>query len=233
MTDVQKPIGLVGGMSWESSALYYRLLNEEAARRLGGHHNARSILYSVDYDDMLRWGTAGDWDAVADTLAEAARRLERAGAAIVLLAANSAHAVADRVQAAIGIPLLHIADPVAKAAKNAGIARIGLLGTRFTMEMDFLAGRLRGHGLDVRIPEAGDRDRLHEIIVGELTLGDVRAESRAFLGDLIDRLAGQDAQGVVVGCTELPLLTAGADFSLPAFDTATLHVQAALDFALA
>jgi aspartate racemase len=231
----QRTIGIIGGLSWEASALYYRLINEAARRALGGHHNARSVMVTVNFADVLAHGAAARWDKVAEVLADAARRLRRAGADFVLMAANTAHAVADEVASAIDVPLLHIADTTAAALTARGLRRVALVGTRFTTVPDgFYAQRLASrHGIAVTVPEDGDREALHATIVDELTRGVVRAESRKRCMAIIERLAGAGAEGVIVGCTELPLLLADAKASLPLFDTARIHAEAAVAMALA
>jgi aspartate racemase len=233
MNDRTDVIGLLGGMSWESTAIYYRALNTLAAQQLGGHHNARSLLYSFDYDELLTWGGAGEWDKVTSAMVEAARMLEDAGAAFVLLTANTAHVAADAVEAALHVPLLHIADPTGRAIAARGLTHVGLIGTRFAMELEFLTGRLKDrHGLDVRVPVAADRDRLHTIIVDELTLGEVSADSRRAVLDIAQRLVDDGAEAIIIGCTELPLLLDETDYPVPAFDTTKLHVAAAIELSL-
>lgn len=233
MTSQMKLIGLLGGMSWQSSALYYRLLNDGAHRRLGGHHNARSLLFTLDYDELDRLADAGDWQAIGEIIAAAAGSLERAGADLVLITAVTAHHVAPVVEAALDVPLLHIADPTGRAIRGAGLTRVGLLGTRHTMSMDFFPEHLRRHhGLDVITPHPAERDAVHRVIHEELTLGIVRKESRATLLAAVAGLAARGAEGIVVGCTELPLLLAMEDYPLPAFNVPLLHVEAALDLAL-
>lgn len=229
-----KLIGLLGGMSWESTAIYYRLLNTAAHRRLGGHHNARSLLYTFDFDDLYGRASTGRWDELGDLLAAGATRLEAAGADVVMLTAVTAHAVAERVEAALGIPFLHIADPTAAAIRAAGFSRVGLLATRFTMDMGFFAQRLQQrHGIEVLTPDEDDKAALHKIIIDELTAGVVRPASRARLIDLARRLGASGAEAIVLGCTELPLLAGAQDFPLPAFDVTQLHAEAAVDLALA
>lgn len=227
----QKPklIGLLGGMSWESTALYYRLLNIAAHRELGGHHNARSILFTLDYDDLNAMASLGRWDQVGEAVADAALRVEKAGAEFVMITAVTGHAVADHVEASLRVPLLHIADPTADAVKAAGFSRVGLVGTRFTMEMSFFSDRLRDrHGLEVIVPPASDRVALHRIIVEELTLGIVEDSSKQALLGIATDLATQGAQAIIVGCTELPLLLDMDDYPLPAFDVTKLHAEAAI-----
>lgn len=228
-----KLIGLLGGMSWESSALYYRLLNSAVHNRLGGHHNARSVLFTFDFDDLVSRASSGRWDELGEILADGARRVEAAGADFVMLTAGTAHAVADQVQAALRIPLLHLADPTAEAIRAAGFTRVGLLGTRFTMEMGFLAKRLGDrYGIEVLTPPEDQRATLHRIIVEELTVGKVEATSRAKLAEMADELGRQGAKAIIAGCTELPLLLDNEDYPLPAFDVTKLHAEAAVNLAL-
>lgn len=232
MQHASKIIGLLGGMSWESSALYYRLLNDAANRKLGGHHYARSILYSFDFDELLSRATAGRWEEVGDMLRGAALQVKAAGAEFLLITAVTGHAVAERVEKDLGIPLLHVADPTAEAIKKAGLSRVGLMATRFTMEMDFLTSRLRGrHGIDCLVPEAEDRTELHRIIVEELTLGIVKETSQETARRMAGKLVAKGAQGIIVGCTELPLLLKPEDYPAPAFDAVQLHVDAAIAMA--
>jgi aspartate racemase len=229
-----KTIGLIGGLSWESSALYYRLLNRGAHAALGGHHNARSVLYTVDLAEVLADAEAGRWDAVADTLIAAGKALARAGADFVLITANTAHAVAAQVGDAIGLPLLHIADPTGQAIRQQGLERVGLIGTRPTMESGFYAQRLKSSfGVEVALPSPEERADLHQVIVGELTLGRIEPAAKARCLEIVHRLQAAGAQGVVMGCTELPLLIEQRDTPVPLFDTARLHVDAALRLALA
>ncbi|ROO62442.1 aspartate racemase [Micromonospora sp. Llam0] len=226
-------IGMLGGMSWESSAHYYRLANELVRDRLGGHHSARCVLYSVDFADIERRQAAGEWDEAADLLADAARRVEAAGADLLLLCTNTMHKVADQVAAAIDIPLLHIADVTADAVRSHGLHTVGLLGTAFTMEQDFLRDRLAGHGLTVLVPDAADRKMVHSVIYDELCLGVVSESSRARYLKVIERLIAAGAQGVVLGCTEIELLVRQEDTPLLLFPTSRLHVAAAVDQAIA
>jgi aspartate racemase len=225
-------IGLVGGMSWESTALYYRLLNEEVRERLGGFHSARLVLASVDFAEVEAMQSAGDWAAAGAMLAEEARAVQAAGAECLVLCTNTMHKVADVVQAAIDVPLLHLADVTADAVRGAGIGRVALLGTRFTMEQPFYADRLRSHGVEVLVPDGEDRALVHDVIYDELVLGVVREESRAAYVEVVRRLAERGAGGVVLGCTEIELLLGPDDVDLPVFATTALHVQAAVDFAL-
>jgi aspartate racemase len=229
-----KTIGLIGGMSWESTVPYYRLINEGIKQRLGGLHSARIVLYSVDFHDIERLQHAGRWDEAGALLAAAARSLQAAGADFLVLCTNTMHKVAPAIEAAVAIPLLHIADPTAEAVKRAGIRTVGLLGTRFTMEEDFYRGRLEDrHELKVVIPDAADRDVVHRVIYDELCLGITQDASRAAYREIIGRLVAQGAQGIILGCTEIGLLVKPEDAPVPLFDTTALHAASAVEFALA
>ena len=228
-----KTIGVIGGMSWESSAEYYRLLNRHAKARLGGHHNARSLMVTVDFAQVEALQRAGDWDTLGAQMAEAALQLERGGADIVLLATNTMHRVRAAIEAVISIPFLHIADPTGQALRAAGYARAGLLGTRYTMEQAFYVGRLReAHGIEAIVPDEHDRADIHRIIYEELCHGMVDDESRRTYQRVIDSLAARGAQAVILGCTEITLLIGPGDSTLPVFDTTALHAQAAVDWAI-
>ncbi|GAB2788912.1 aspartate/glutamate racemase family protein [Halomonas shantousis] len=228
-----KTIGMIGGMSWESSLMYYRIINEQARERLGGVHSARSLMLSVDFGHVERLQHAGHWDALAEEMAEAARHLERGGADFVVLCTNTMHCLSDAITRAVDIPLLHIADPTAARIRAAGLSRVGLLGTAFTMEGDFYTGRLRErHGLEVLVPEAEDRQRVHDIIYRELVAGQIHSESRKAYRQVIARLVERGAQAVILGCTEIMLLVEAEDSAVPLFDTTALHAQAALEYAL-
>nr|WKF56478.1 Putative racemase YgeA [Paraburkholderia busanensis] len=228
-----KTIGVIGGMSWESSAEYYKLLNRYAKARLGGHHNARSLLLTVDFADVEALQRAGDWDALGQQMADAARRLERGGADVVMLATNTMHRVYEAIEQAIDVPFLHIADPTGQALRAAGVERVGLLGTRYTMEQTFYTGRLReGHGLETLVPDEAERADVHRIIYDELCHGNVRDESRAVYQRVIEGLAARGAQAVILGCTEITLLIKPEDSALPVFDTTALHAQAAVEWAI-
>jgi amino-acid racemase len=230
----QAVIGLIGGMSWESSAEYYRVINREVRNRLGGVHSARSLMWSVDFGEIERLQHAGDWDELTNRMKDAAIRLERGGADFVLLCTNTMHLMADAIAESIDIPLLHIADPTAEKIKAAGFRKVGLLGTAFTMEQDFYRGRLeKVFGLEVLVPEADDRRVVHEIIYKELVAGEVRAESRTAYREVIARLVAQGAQAIILGCTEIMLLVSAEDSAVPLFDTTTIHAMAAVDRALA
>ena len=228
-----KTIGLIGGMSWESSAEYYRIVNQEMQKRLGGVHSARSLMWSVDFGEIERLQHGGEWDRLAGEMKDAALRLERGGADFVVLCTNTMHRLADAVVSAVEIPLLHIADPTAQRIKAAGFERIGLLGTAFTMEQDFYKGRLRDHyGLDVMIPDARDRRVVHEIIYKELVVGEIRPESREAYRAVMARLIERGAQAIILGCTEIMLLVSDRDSAVPLYDTTTIHAVAAVDHAL-
>lgn len=226
-------IGMLGGMSWESSAEYYRLANELVRERLGGLHSARCLLASVDFADIEAMQVAGEWEAAGKVLAEAARGLEAGGAELLVLCTNTMHRVAVQVQHAVRIPLLHIADVAAKAVTDAGLRTVGLLGTAFTMEQAFYVDRLAAHGLTVLVPDAGDRADVHRIIYDELCLGVVLDESRQLYREVIERLVQSGAEGIVLGCTEIEMLISEKDSSAPVFPTTLLHVQAAVDASLA
>ena len=224
-------VGLIGGMSWESSAHYYRLLNELTRERNGGLASAECILYSVDFAEIEAMQTSGRWEDAGERLAAVARSLEAAGAELLLLCTNTMHKVADAVQAATTVPLLHLGDAAADAVRRAGLRTVGLLGTAFTMEQDFYRDRLESHGLNVLVPEAEDRAMVHRVVYDELCLGVVREESRAACVAVLDRLSAAGAEGVILGCTEIELLIGPDDTDLPLFPTTLLHVRAALEAA--
>jgi aspartate racemase len=228
-----KTIGLIGGMSWESTVPYYRLINETAKQRLGGLHSAKAIIYSVDFHEIERLQHSGDWDAAGMLLADAARSLESAGADFLVLCTNTMHKVAPAIEAAVRIPLFHIADPTAEEIRRAGFSKVGLLGTRFTMEQAFYRDRLRErHGLDVLVPDQEDRDIVHRVIYDELCLGTIRPESRAEFRRIITGLVERGAQAVILGCTEISLLVGQQDSAVPLFDTTSIHARKAAEFAL-
>lgn len=223
-------LGVLGGMSWTSTAAYYRGLNQGVAARLGGHHSARLLVHSVDFEPVVRAQHDGDWEAATAVLTDAARSLGAGGAQAVLLATNTMHKVADAVQDAAGVTLLHIADPTADALLADGRSTVALLATRFTMEQDFYAGRLRERGLEVLVPQEGDRETVHRVIYDELVHDDVRDGSReAYLG-VVERLAERGADSVILGCTEIGLLLGPDDGVLPQYDTTGLHVAAGVDW---
>jgi len=228
-----KTIGLIGGMSWESTVPYYRQINELIKERLGRLHSAKLVLFSVDFHEIEQLQHAGEWQKAGDILAQAAMALERAGADGLIICTNTMHKVAGQVQAAVALPLLHIADPTADAIKAAGLGKVGLLGTRFTMEQDFYRLRLeRDHGLEVLIPDEDDREVIHNVIYEELCLGVVRDDSREAYSRVIDRLVAQGAQAIILGCTEISLLIGPADAPVPLFDTTAIHAAHAAHWAL-
>lgn len=228
-----KTIGLIGGMSWESTVPYYRTINERVRDRLGGLHSARVALYSVDFADVEPMQRSGRWDEAGELLARAGRRVEAAGAELLVLCTNTMHKVAPAIEAAVSIPLLHIADPTAEAARAAGVGTVALLGTRFTMEQAFYRERLeKKHGLSVLVPPADDRETVHRVIYEELCRGVVREESRMQYREVVGRLVARGAEGVILGCTEIGLLVFPSDAPVPLFDTARLHAEAAVDLAL-
>ncbi|MFD7414529.1 aspartate/glutamate racemase family protein [Kitasatospora purpeofusca] len=227
-----KTIGLLGGMSWESTATYYRLLNELTRDRLGGLHSAKCVLYSVDFAEVERLQAAGEWETAGRLLAEAARAVEAAGAELLLICTNTMHKVADQVADAVSVPLLHLADATAAAVLAAGVTRVGLLGTAFTMEQDFYRDRLASHGLDVLVPDPGGRALVHRVIYEELCLGVVREESRAEYRRVIGGLVAAGAEGVILGCTEIELLVGPDDSPVPVFPTTRIHAEAAVTAAL-
>jgi len=228
-----KTIGLIGGMSWESTLEYYRIMNETVKGKLGGFHSAKMVLYSVDFAEVETFQHRGEWDRAAVLLTEAARRVEAAGADFALLATNTMHRVFDEIQKGVRIPLLHIADVTGRKIQARGLTRIGLLGTRFTMEQEFYKGKLaRDYGLDVLIPDEEERKALHGILYDELCLGAVKDASREVFRKIIARLEGRGAQGIVLGCTEIPLIVKQKDYGLPLFDTTDLHARAAVELAL-
>ncbi len=230
-----KKIGLIGGMSWESTALYYQIINRETARRLGGLNSASIHIISLNFADIAERQRLYDWHGMGTILIDAARHLESSGAACVLIGTNTMHKLAADVQAAIKVPLLHIADVTAAAILAQGITRVGLLGTRFTMEQPFYVDRLRTHGVECVVPNETDRSEVHRIIFEELCQGEIKEASRRRLQKICIDLSGRDAQGIVLGCTELPLILGGdgeSELGLPLFDTTMLHALAAVDFAL-
>ncbi len=227
-----KTIGMIGGLSWESSAEYYRIINQGVRAALGGLHSARSLMLTVDFDEVAHHQHAGDWPQLSRIMVAAAQSLERGGADCVMICANTMHLLADDIAAAVTIPLLHIVDPTARALDAAGFTRIGLIGTAFTMEKDFYKNRMRDSGLEVIVPAADDRQTLHRIIYDELAVGLQLETSRRHIAEIMARLVANGAQAVVLGCTELMLLARPEDCTVPQFDTTRLHAEAAVDFAL-
>lgn len=227
-------IGLIGGMSWESSAEYYRMLNQGVRDRLGPTASARCLLWSFNFSEIEELQHKGDWESLTARMTDAARRLEAGGAEMLLICTNTMHRMAPAVQAGVGIPLLHIADPTAKRIKAAGFSKVGLLGTAFTMEHDFYKGRLsENHGLTVIVPDDQDRATVHKIIYEELVAGKVTLESRDAFRAVIVRLVESGAEAVILGCTEIMLLVRPEDSPVPIFDTTQIHAEAAIAAALA
>ncbi len=228
-----KTIGLIGGMSWESSLEYYRIINECVRDRLGGWHSARCVMLSVDFSPIEELQEAGDWEEMGRQLAADAQALERAGAGCVVLCTNTMHKVAPAIQAAVSIPMLHIADAAAGKVQAAGLQRIGLLGTRFTMEQDFYTGRLsEKFGLDVLVPPQPEREVVHRVIFDELVMGKILPASRQRYAEIIAGLVARGAQGIILGCTEIGLLVKPQDSPVPLFDTTRLHAEAAVEWSL-
>lgn len=230
---MQKIIGLIGGMSWESSAEYYRIINEQVRERLGGLRSAQCLMWSFDFAEIEALQSAGRWDDATQEMIKAAQRLERGGADFVIICTNTMHRMADDVQAFINIPLLHIADPTAERMKTADLSKVGLLGTAFTMEQDFYKGRLiNKHGFEVLVPEDEDRKQVHQIIYDELVQGIVNENSRQIYCQIINRLVERGAQAIILGCTEIMLLIKQSDCPVPVYDTTTIHAEAAVELAL-
>jgi len=228
-----KTIGLIGGMSWESTREYYRIMNEEIRKRLGDSHSCKCILYSVDFAEIGKLQHRGAWEELTSRMISIAGKLESAGAEMLLICTNTMHAMADRVQASLKIPLIHIADTVAEEIKNRGMQKVGLLGTRFTMEQDFYRVRLKEKfGIEVIIPEEGERDKIHTIIYKELIAGVINKDSKEIYLKVIQKLVSNGAEGVILGCTEIPLLITGKDTDIPLFDTTLLHAIKAVGLAL-
>lgn len=228
-----KTIGIIGGMSWESSLEYYRFLNEAVRQRIGGFHSAKCIMFSIDFAELEVFQREGRWEEAAEMMVSAAQSLERAGAGIVLIGANTMHKTAGAIQQNIHIPLLHIADATAERICAQGLVTVGLLGTRFTMEEDFYKGRLtEKYGLNVLIPGPAERDLVHTVIYDELCMGVIRQPSREAHRSMISRLVERGAQCIILGCTELGLLVKPEDSSVPLFDTTLIHAEAAVDWAL-
>jgi aspartate racemase len=223
-----KTIGLLGGMSWESTQTYYRLLNQGVNERLGGLHSARLVLYSVDFAEIESLQHAGDWDATARILSEAAGAVQTAGADFLLLCTNTMHKVAPQIEQSVGIPLLHIADATARALLEEGIDRVGLLGTRFTMEQAFYTDRIRAHGIDVIVPDDRQRDVVHAVIYDELCRGLIRQASKQAYLEIVDSLAERGAQSIILGCTEIGLLIGESDTAVPLHDTTAIHARQAV-----
>lgn len=228
-----KIIGMIGGMSWESSAEYYRIINETVKAKLGGLHSARCILYSVDFEEIETFQHTGNWKEATKCMVDAARSCEKAGADFVIICTNTMHRMADDVQAHIKIPLLHIADATAEKIRTQGLKTVGLLGTKYTMKEDFLKGRLIDKfSLDVLVPTEDEQEIIHTIIYEELCLGEIKEQSRKKYRKIIETLTSRGAEGIILGCTEIPLLVQQQDSRVPLFDTTRIHAEAAVELAL-
>lgn len=228
-----KTLGLIGGMSWESTVPYYRFINEAIKARLGGLHSARLVLYSVDFEQIARLQHAGDWDAAGNVLADAAQRLERAGAEALVICTNTMHKVAPAIEAKVRIPVLHVVDAVATEIRAAGFRKVGLLGTRFTMEQPFYAQYLARHGLATLVPEQADRDLVHRVVYEELCLGKIVDASREAYRHIMAKLVTQGAEAIILGCTEISMLVGAQDASVPLFDTTAIHARKAAEWSVA
>lgn len=228
-----KTIGLIGGLSWESSAVYYRKINELIREKVGGTHSAKSLMYSVDFAEFEQLQHQGEWDRLTQLMIDAGMRLKNGGADFIVICTNTMHKMAEVVESQVGIPLLHIADAAAEEVKKAGLSRVALLGTKFTMEQDFYKGRLtRNHGLEVIIPDQAEREEIHAIIYQELVVGKILDASRSKYRKIIRRMQSLGAEGVILGCTEIPLLICQNDSTIPLFDTTEIHATAAVNFSL-
>lgn len=228
-----KTIGLIGGMSWESSMEYYRIINEAAKEKLGGLHSASCLMYSFDFQRIEKLQHEGDWEALTGLMIDAAKRLERGGAEMIVICTNTMHKMADDIEASVGLPLLHIVDVTAEEIKSKNMKTVGLLGTRFTMEQDFYRERLeKKHSLEVIIPEEREREIIHSILYNELCLGKIKDMSKETFRQIIGSLVRRGAEGVILGCTEIPLLVEKKDYETALFDTTELHARAAVEYAL-
>jgi aspartate racemase len=229
-----KIIGLIGGMSWESSLEYYRIINERIKQKLGGLHSAKSLMYSVDFEEIEKLQRLGNWGEATKLMIDAAKKLECGGADFVVICTNTMHKMAEEMQQSITIPILHIADATAEKIRTAGYKKVGLLGTRFTMEENFYKGRLiEKYNLEVLIPDEAERQFVHDVIYKELCLGTIQQNSKNRFKAIIDNLSKKGVQAVILGCTEIPLLIKQEDVSVPLFDTTRIHAESAVDFALA
>lgn len=230
---MQKTIGLIGGMSWESSSVYYKIINQEVKKSLGGAHSCQSLMYSVDFEKIAELQHNGDWNRLADIISEAARKLEMGGADFIILCTNTMHKLANKITAEVKIPLIHIADATADEIKSHKIKKVGLLGTKFTMEQDFLKGRLKdNHAIETIIPNKKQREVVHRIIYEELVKGIIRDESRHVYLEIIDDLIANGAEGIILGCTEISLLITSDNTKHMLFDTTEIHAKKAVEFSL-
>lgn len=228
-----KKIGLIGGMSWESSLEYYRIINETVKQKLGGLHSAECVMYSVDFDEIEKLQHQGKWEELTQIMIDCAQRLEKAGANLIIICTNTMHKMAEEVESSITIPLLHIADATAEKIKEKGFKKVGLLGTKFTMEEDFYKGRLIDkHAIEVIIPNSEEMQIIHDIIFNELCLGEIKETSKEQYKKIIRNLAKKGAEGVILGCTEIPMLIKQEDVDVPLFDTTRIHAEFAVDYAI-
>jgi len=228
-----KTIGLIGGMSWESSLEYYKIINESVKEKLGGLHSAKSLMYSVDFEEIEKLQHEGNWNKLTEIMIEAAKNLENGGADFVIICTNTMHKMADEVQDNIQIPLLHMADLTGENIQKKGIKKIGLLGTKFTMEEDFYKGRLISNfDMEVLIPNEEERQIVHDVIYNELCLGEIKSSSKEKFIKIINNLVKNGAEGIILGCTEIPLLVKQEDVEIPLFDTTTIHAKSAVEYAL-
>ncbi len=226
-----KTIGLLGGMSWESSLLYYKIINEGVKEKLGGLHSAKIVMLSVDFEEIELLQHKGEWEKLGEILAKEAQNIERAGAECLLICTNTMHKVAPQIESAIKIPLIHIADATAKALIKDGVKKVGLLGTAFTMEQEFYKSRLQEHGLEVVVPNKQKRELVHSVIYNELCLGECKAASKEAYLEIIDTLAKEGAEGIILGCTEIGMLVKQSDTKIKLYDTTYIHAQSAVEFA--
>ncbi|MFC1555771.1 aspartate/glutamate racemase family protein [candidate division KSB1 bacterium] len=228
-----KTIGLLGGMSWESSSVYYQIINREVQKKLGGVHSAKCVMYSVDFGEIEELQHAGEWDKLTQVMVDCAKSIQNAGADFLVICTNTMHKMAPEIEESTSMPILHIADAAAGVIKNSGWKKVGLLGTKFTMEQDFYSGRLqKKHGIDVIIPDENERDIVHEVIYTQLVKGIIDEGSRKQYVDIIRKLASRGAEAVVLGCTEIPLLVRQEDSPVPLLDTTTIHAESAVEYAL-
>lgn len=228
-----KTIGLIGGMSWESTLEYYKILNESVKERVGGLHSARCVVYSFDFEEIEELQHQGNWNKLTELMIEAAQKLEKTGAELIIICTNTMHKMADEVQRAIKIPLIHIADATAEVTKEKRLKKVGLFGTKFTMEEDFYKKRItEKHGIEVIIPNKDERELIHNVIYNELCLGILNPESKARFKEIVENLISNGAEGIILGCTEIPLLIKQEDIQVPVFDTTTIHAKSAVEFAL-
>ncbi len=229
---VMKTIGLIGGMSWESTSEYYRIINEEIKERLGGLHSAKCMINSVDFEEIERFQSNGDWDGAGEILGNAANSLQKGGADFIIICTNTMHKVVEKIKENIHIPVLHIADATAKEIKRKDIQKVGLLGTKYTMEQDFYKLRIEENHIKVMVPSKKDRDKVNEVIYTELCLGKITSSSREYYKRVIEELVQEGAQGIILGCTEIGLLIKQEDVSIPIFDTTHIHAVEAVNFSL-